>query len=125
MITDSSLASVPSDPNKKSPTAEKKTPNRLLLTVLGLLCFGGLLYFGGFESFDKVTHPDYQWLVAAILGTGVMIFIFAIRWGGLLIVWSVIVLLAILLISFIPSLHWLWGLLFPMLLVLLLVELLL
>ena len=61
----------------------KKATRRLLLTLLGLVCFGGLLFFGGFESFNRITHPDYPWLVGAIFGTGTMVFIFAIRWGGI------------------------------------------
>ncbi|MBM9602702.1 lysylphosphatidylglycerol synthase transmembrane domain-containing protein [Desulfopila inferna] len=53
------------------------------LTILGLIAFGGLLYFGGFESFEKIKHPNYIWLLAAFCGSGFMIFIFAIRWGGI------------------------------------------
>jgi|MTBAKSStandDraft_1061840.scaffolds.fasta_scaffold01656_17 uncharacterized protein (TIRG00374 family) len=81
MMTDGSSRLAPSGPNQANQGSRKSTIRRVLLTLAGLLCFGGLLYFGGFESFEKVTHPDYRWLIAAILGTGLMMFIFSVRWG--------------------------------------------
>ncbi len=70
-----------SEPDRGNLQAGKA--GRLLLTLFGLFCFCALLYYGGFESFDKIIHPDYPWLVAAVFGTGLMIFIFSARWGGL------------------------------------------
>lgn len=82
MIGENSV-SVPSDPSQEVLPVKKSKTGRLLLTLFGLLCFGGLLYFGGFESFDKITHPDMPWLFTAMIGTGLMIFIYAVRWGGI------------------------------------------
>lgn len=82
MMSDSPV-SVPSDPNQENLPVKKNKTGRLLLTLLGLICFAGLLYYGGFESFDKITHPDYPWLFTAMIGTGLMVFVFAVRWGGI------------------------------------------
>ncbi len=68
----------------KSEMGTSKTRTiRFMLTLFGLLCFFGLLYFGGFESFGKITEPDYPWLFTAFTGTGMMVYVFAIRWGGI------------------------------------------
>lgn len=81
MMTDGRSSLAPSDPNQVSQGSGKSKVRRILWTLVGLLCFGGLLYFGGLESFDKVSHPDYRWLITAILGTGLMMFIYSVRWG--------------------------------------------
>ena len=68
------------------PSTTQKTKNKkhsFMLTIIGLLFLAVLLYFGGFESIGKITHPVYPWLIAAFIGTGLMVFVFAIRWGGI------------------------------------------
>lgn len=80
MKTEISPLSISPDSNQESRSLRRKS-SRLVLTVIGFLCFTLLIYFGGFESFYKVAHPDYRWLIAAVLGTGLMMFIFSVRWG--------------------------------------------
>lgn len=54
---------------------------KFYLTLLGFCLFGGIVYFGGLESFRKLSKPNYVWLVCAVISVNVMIFIFACRWG--------------------------------------------
>lgn len=64
-------------------SAGKRKKSSFLLMILGVLCFVGILYLAGFESFGKITSPDYPWLIAAFGGVGLMVFVFSIRWGGI------------------------------------------
>jgi len=73
-------SSTPPKPDQPLPTAGKNR-HRLLLALFGLTCFGGLLYIGDFSSLGKMAHPNYPWLIAALLGTGCMLFVYSVRWG--------------------------------------------
>lgn len=55
----------------------------VFFTMFGLGCFVGLLFIGGFDSFEKITRPSYSWLFAAVIGTGLMVYIYSTRWGGI------------------------------------------
>lgn len=81
-MIDGNVTPIP-ERKKKSPFTQDGALVRSLLALFGLAAFCGLLYYGGFESLAKLKQPNYFWLIAAILGTGIMIFIFAIRWGGI------------------------------------------
>ena len=54
---------------------------KLAFLVLGLAIFAGLIYYGGFDSLKKITTPNPYWLASAMLGTGIMLFIYSTRWA--------------------------------------------
>lgn len=66
---------------KSSQPPDRARLKQFVLLFIGLAGLAGVIFLGGFASLQKLSHPDYAWLVAAIFGVGVMVYAFSLRWG--------------------------------------------
>lgn len=55
--------------------------SRILLSILGLVIFGFVLYMGGIEALKKVVRADPLYFGCVFVCTGIVVFLSSLRWG--------------------------------------------
>jgi uncharacterized protein (TIRG00374 family) len=54
---------------------------RRIVSVLGVLIFGAILYYGGLEALRRVARIDLRYLACAFVGAALAAFVTSLRWG--------------------------------------------